>query len=161
MPGALEPEEIALLIAIYGHAPDGKAYEFDADNAPTRKVISVGLLSFPPDLNNPGASLINQERWITALQSLRARNLLICDFNMYSLHGAGRELIRRAEESGKKTPNGGTVRDVLEAVNRYLGNLRRAQQGQINNPGEEENRKEVDKLIAELLALCGELQSAI
>ena len=82
MPSALEPEEIALLIAIGEQAPDGKAYEFDVDNAPTGKVISVGLLGIPPDINNPGASLVNQERWITALQTLRRHKLPTSDHNM-------------------------------------------------------------------------------
>ncbi len=152
MPGALEPEEIALLIAIGEHAADGKAYEFDVDNAPTRKVISIGLLGIPPDINNPGASLTNRERWITALQTLRARRLLTCDHNIYGVHGAGRQLMRRAEESCK---------DAWEAVKKCLRSLEKAQRAQIENPGEEANRKDVERLTEELLVLCREIQAAI
>jgi hypothetical protein len=152
MSSSLEPEEIALLIAIGEHAPDGKVYEFDVDNVPTRKVICIGVLSFPPDLNNPGAPLMNQERWITALQSLRRRNFLTCYHNIYSVHGAGRQLMRRAKESSE---------EAWEAVNKCLRSLEKAQQAQINNPSEELNRKKVEMLTEELLVLCRGIQAAI
>ena len=152
MLSSIEPEEIALLIAIGEHAHDAKAYEFDIDNVPTGKVIGIGLLNFPPDLNNPGASLVNQERWITALQSLRRRNFLTCKYNIYSLHGVGRQLVRRAKESSE---------EGWEAVNKCLRSLEKAQQAQINNPCEELNRKEVERLTEELLVFCRGIQAAI
>jgi len=88
-----KPEEGALLIAVGEHAVAGRAYESDSENAQTRKVIAVGELHFPPDLDTPGASLHNQERWLDALQSLRNRPLLTIKNNIYTLHGAGKELL--------------------------------------------------------------------
>ena len=155
----LKPEDIALLIAIGEHAPSGEAYEFTDTNAPTGNVIRVGSLQFPPDLNNPGASLVEQEKWITSLHSLRTQYFLtLGGGNIYRIHGVGRQLLDRMRGCGKKTS---TDKPVWQAVIEILQNLQRAQQAQTNNPSEESNRKEVTRLTQELLGLCKELQTAI
>jgi hypothetical protein len=156
---ALKPEDIALLIAIGEHTPSGEAHEFSDTNAPTGNVIRVGSLQFPPDINNPGASLVEQEKWITSLHSLRTQYFLTLEeTNVYHIHGVGRQLLDRIRRCGRKTSAG---KLVWEAIKEILQNLQRAQQAQTNNPSEESNRKEISRLTQELLSLCRELQTAI
>jgi hypothetical protein len=59
---------------------------------------------------------------------------------------------------GRKTSTG---KLVWEAVIEILQNLNRAQQAQADSPGEESNRKEIDRLTQDLLGLCKELQEVI
>ena len=153
----MTPEEVALLVA---------AAELGSTDVPIAvvtteqvgKLILIGPLHFPPEVNNPRRSLQAEERWHAGFRSLvKDRGLIRHDEgNVFLLSDKGWELIDRFRTSGKKGSDGGPIWEELVEC---LRNLAAAQQGEASAANTSAH-DEVRRLAADVLRVSREYLSA-